>query len=84
MLSTLQSLGFRVYGGENAPYIWMKTPDGCSSWEFFDALLFGAQVVCTPGVGFGPSGEGYVRFTAFGTKEKTDEALERIAKWSNK
>ncbi len=84
MLSTLQSLGFRVYGGENAPYIWMKTPDGCSSWEFFDALLFGAQVVCTPGVGFGPSGEGYVRFTAFGTKEKNDEALERIAKWSNK
>lgn len=84
MLSTLQSLGFRVYGGKNAPYIWMKTPDGCSSWEFFDALLFGAQVVCTPGVGFGPSGEGYVRFTAFGTKEKTDEALERIAKWSNK
>ncbi len=84
MLSTLQSLGFRVYGGENAPYIWMKTPDGCSSWEFFDALLFGTQVVCTPGVGFGPSGEGYVRFTAFGTKEKTDEALERIAKWSNK
>jgi len=62
----------------------MKTPDGCSSWEFFDALLFGAQVVCTPGVGFGPSGEGYVRFTAFGTKEKNDEALERIAKWSNK
>jgi len=84
MLLTLQSLGFQVYGGKNAPYIWMKTPDGCSSWEFFDALLYGAQVVCTPGVGFGPSGEGYVRFTAFGTKEKTDEALERIAKWSNK
>ena len=84
MLLTLQSLGFQVYGGKNAPYIWMKTPEGCSSWEFFDALLYGAQVVCTPGVGFGPSGEGYVRFTAFGTKEKTDEALERIAKWSNK
>ena len=84
MLLTLQSLGFQVYGGKNAPYIWMKTPDGCSSWEFFDALLYGAQVVCTPGVGFGPSGEGYVRFTAFGTNEKTDEALERIAKWSNK
>ena len=84
MLLTLQSLGFQVYGGKNAPYIWMKTPEGCSSWEFFDALLYGAQVVCTPGVGFGPSGEGYVRFTAFGTKEKTDEALERIAKWLNK
>ena len=53
-----------------------------SSWKFFEELLYGAHVVCTPGVGFGPSGEGYVRFTAFGTHESTDEALERIKKWT--
>ncbi len=81
MLKTLRSLGFRVYGGENAPYIWMKTPEGSNSWQFFEELLYGAHVVCTPGVGFGPSGEGYVRLTAFGTHENTDKALERINKW---
>lgn len=82
MLATLRRLGFECYGGENAPYIWMHTPDGTSSWQFFEQLLYGANVVCTPGVGFGPSGEGYVRFTAFGSHEHTDEALHRIEMWS--
>ena len=82
MLATLRGLGFECYGGENAPYIWMRTPDGMGSWQFFEALLYGANVVCTPGVGFGPSGEGYVRFTAFGSHEKTDEALSRIEQWN--
>ena len=93
MLTTLRSLGYEVYGGENAPYIWMRVPDGfqkeggtlqTSSWRFFENLLYGANVVCTPGVGFGPAGEGYVRFTAFGSHEKTDEALSRIEAWSKK
>ena len=81
MLTALRSLGFQVYGGENAPYIWMKTPEGSSSWQFFEEMLYGAQVVCTPGVGFGPSGEGFVRLTAFGTHENTVAALDRIARW---
>lgn len=81
MRSTLAKLGFQVYGGVNAPYIWMKTPEGMGSWKFFDELLYGANVVCTPGVGFGPSGEGYVRFTAFGSHESTAEALRRIENW---
>ena len=81
MLDTLRSLGYECYGGENAPYIWMRTPDGKSSWQFFEELLYGAHVVCTPGSGFGPSGEGYVRLTAFGSHESTAEALERIKKW---
>jgi LL-diaminopimelate aminotransferase len=84
MLQTFRELGFEVYGGENAPYVWMRTPNGTPSWQFFEAMLYGAQVVCTPGVGFGPSGEGYVRFTAFGTHEQTEEALERIRKWNGK
>lgn len=84
MLTTLRSLGYECYGGENAPYIWMRTPGGQGSWEFFESLLYGANVVCTPGVGFGPSGEGYVRFTAFGSRENTDEALRRIAEWSKR
>ena len=78
MLETLRALGYECYGGENAPYVWMRTPDGMDSWKFFETLLHGANVVCTPGVGFGPAGEGYVRFTAFGTHEKTEEALMRI------
>ena len=82
MLKRLRALGFEVYGGENAPYIWMRTSEGMGSWQFFEALLYGANVVCTPGVGFGPSGEGYVRFTAFSSHEKTEEALDRIEKWS--
>ena len=74
----LKDAGYTVTGGINAPYIWMKTPDGMSSWEFFDELLERANVVGTPGAGFGPSGEGYFRLTAFGTYENTLEALERI------
>ena len=70
--------GLEVYGGENAPYIWAKTPDNIGSWEFFDILLKEAGVVTTPGAGFGPSGEGYIRLTAFSTKENTVGAMERI------
>ena len=76
----LKSAGYTVSGGVNAPYIWMKTPEGMNSWEFFDYLLATANVVGTPGSGFGPSGEGYFRLTAFGTYEKTVEAIERIKK----
>jgi LL-diaminopimelate aminotransferase len=75
----LTALGYKVYGGVNAPYIWLKTPAGTGSWEFFDLLLDKANVVTTPGAGFGPSGEGYVRLTAFGELENVREALERIA-----
>jgi LL-diaminopimelate aminotransferase len=74
----LRAAGFEVYGGENAPYIWVKTPPGLDSWGFFDRLLTEAHVVGTPGVGFGPSGEGYFRFTAFGRRDQTEEAVERI------
>ena len=74
----LQDAGFEVFGGVNAPYIWLKTPDQMTSWEFFDYLLEKANVVGTPGSGFGPSGEGYFRLTAFGTHENTLAALERI------
>ena len=74
----LKEAGYTVYGGINAPYIWLKVPEGLTSWEFFDKLLKEANVVGTPGVGFGPSGEGYFRLTAFGTKENTTEAIERI------
>lgn len=74
----LLSLGYTVYGGVNAPYIWLKVPDGKKSWEFFDSLLQEIQVVGTPGVGFGNKGEGFFRLTAFGTYENTLEALERI------
>ncbi len=78
----LKDAGFSVYGGVNAPYIWMKTPNNLTSWEFFDHLLENVQVVGTPGSGFGPSGEGYFRLTAFGTTENTIEALERIKRMS--
>lgn len=74
----LTAAGFTCYGGVNAPYIWMKTPDKMTSWEFFDYLLDNANVVGTPGSGFGPSGEGYFRLTAFGTHENTKAALERF------
>ncbi len=76
--AALASLGFRVYGGVNAPYIWMKTPGSLSSWEFFDKLLNEVQVVVTPGAGFGPSGEGYLRLTAFNSRENTEKAVERL------
>ena len=74
----LLSSGYKVYGGTNAPYIWLKTPNGMASWDFFDHLLKNAQVVGTPGSGFGPSGEGYFRLSAFGKTEHVKEALERI------
>lgn len=78
----LQSAGYEVSGGINAPYIWMETPKGMSSWEFFDYLLKNANVVGTPGSGFGPNGEGYFRLTSFGSYESTLEAIERIKKLS--
>lgn len=74
----LTAAGFTVYGGVNAPYIWAKTPNGETSWDFFDRLLNDANVVTTPGSGFGPSGEGYVRFTSFNTRENTIKAMEKI------
>ena len=74
----LADAGYEVYGGVNAPYIWLKVPDNKTSWEFFDTLLNEVQVVGTPGVGFGANGEGYFRLTAFGTYENTKEALKRI------
>jgi LL-diaminopimelate aminotransferase len=74
----LTAAGLQCFGGENAPYIWAKTPDGMGSWEFFDLLLDKANVATTPGAGFGPSGEGYIRLTAFGDAEATKEAVERI------
>lgn len=80
IMTGLQEAGYTVSGGVNAPYIWLKTPDKMTSWEFFDYLLENAGVVGTPGSGFGPSGEGYFRLTAFGTYENTVAALERIKK----
>ena len=77
----LEKAGFTCYGGVNSPYVWLKVPDGMTSWEFFDELLEKANVVGTPGSGFGPHGEGYFRLTAFGTKENTIEAIERIKAW---
>lgn len=74
----LKDCGFTVYGAKNSPYIWLKTPDNMGSWEFFDTLLNEIQVVGTPGEGFGPSGEGYFRLTAFGSAENTAAAVERI------
>jgi len=75
---TLTKLGFTVYGGVNAPYIWLKTPNGIGSWEFFDILLNKAHVVGTPGAGFGSAGEGFFRLTAFGTPDNVKEALRRF------
>ncbi len=76
----LKDAGYEVYGGVDSPYVWMKTPDGEDSWGFFGRLLKEAGVVGTPGAGFGPSGEGYFRLTAFGTRENTQKAMERIKK----
>jgi LL-diaminopimelate aminotransferase len=76
----LTAAGLTVYGGRNAPYLWVQTPAGLGSWEFFDRLLREAHVVGTPGAGFGPSGEGYLRLTAFGARDQTEEAVDRIAK----
>ena len=74
----LKNAGYTVYGGVNAPYIWLKTPDNMTSWQFFDHLLEKAGIVGTPGSGFGPSGEGYFRLTAFGNHENTKAAVERF------
>lgn len=79
ILHGLRSAGIQASGGENSPYIWMKAPDGMGSWELFDRLLQEANIVCTPGVGFGPCGEGYIRLTAFGTAEDSAEGVRRIA-----
>ena len=81
MRTELTKLGFQVFGGENAPYLWVKTPNNTPSWKFFEEMLYGASVVCTPGVGFGPSGEGYVRLTSFGEREDCIEAMKRIKEW---
>ncbi len=78
----LTAQGFKVFGGEHAPYLWVKTPHGERSWRFFEQMLYSAGVVCTPGVGFGPSGEGYVRLTAFGKREDCEEALQRLGDWT--
>lgn len=83
MRNALTRLGLKVYGGENAPYLWVKTPGNTDSWKFFEQMLYGAQVVCTPGVGFGPSGEGFVRLTSFGERDNCEEALHRISRWMN-
>jgi LL-diaminopimelate aminotransferase len=74
----LTALGYDVYGGKNAPYIWCKTPKGMGSWKFFDILLQQCQVICTPGAGFGAAGEGFVRFSAFSNRDNCEEALKRI------
>jgi len=74
----LASIGLEVFGGVNAPYIWLKTPNGMDSWSFFDRLLSEANIVGTPGVGFGQSGQGYFRLTAFGSRDNTEKAVERI------
>jgi len=76
---SLTTLGYKVYGGVNAPYIWIKTPDGLSSWDFFDRLLQKANMVGTPGAGFGPAGEGYFRLSAFARPANVKEAMERFA-----
>ena len=78
-LEGTRRVGLEAYGGEDSPYVWLRTPEGCGSWDFFARLLTEAGVVCTPGVGFGPCGEGYVRLTAFNTHEATREAMERLA-----
>ena len=78
ILKGLSEAGYEVSGGVNAPYIWLRTPGNMTSWEFFDHLLEKANVVGTPGSGFGPMGEHYFRLTAFGDREKTIEAVERI------
>ena len=76
----LSAAGFTTFGGVNAPYVWLKTPDGKDSWQFFDELLTKTNVVGTPGSGFGACGEGYFRLSAFGVREKVEEAITRITK----
>jgi LL-diaminopimelate aminotransferase len=80
---SLTETGYTVFGGENAPYVWMQTKNNMSSWDFFDKCLNEAHIVCTPGSGFGPSGEGYVRFSAFNDREKVEEATKRLKVFEN-
>lgn len=80
MREGLAKAGFEIYGGVNSPYVWLKVPDGLTSWQFFDTLLGQAQVVGTPGSGFGSCGEGYFRLTSFNTRENTQKAVERIVR----
>ncbi len=75
---TMSKAGFTVFGGENSPYIWVKSPNGEGSWELFGKCLSEAHISCTPGVGFGDAGEGYIRLTGFNTRENTKEAMRRI------
>lgn len=84
MREALTEVGLKVYGGVDAPYIWLKTPDGVGSWQFFEQLLTEINVVSTPGVGFGPAGEGFIRLTAFGNREDCEEAMARIKSWMKK
>jgi LL-diaminopimelate aminotransferase len=81
----LTKMGFQVFGGINAPYVWFNSGRGINSWDLFDKLLHEAHVVGTPGSGFGPSGEGYFRFSSFATHENVLKALERLKnlKWNN-
>ena len=74
----LVNAGFKVFGGENAPYVWLKCPIGVSSWEFFDEILKKAHVITTPGVAFGENGEGYIRISAFGHRENIEKAVKSI------
>lgn len=81
MRETLTEVGLKVYGGIDAPYIWFQAPEGIDSWTYFEQLLNQIHVVSTPGVGFGPAGEGYIRLTAFGNREDCEEAMYRLKKW---
>ncbi len=74
----LEGIGLTCFGGDNAPYVWVKTPAGTDSWAFFDKLLSECHVVGTPGAGFGPSGEGYFRLSAFGHRDNIEQAVQRI------
>ena len=84
MKQELETAGLTTFGGVNAPYIWIKTPNEMTSWDFFDKMLNEANVVGTPGIGFGPSGEGYYRLSAFGERENCLEAMQRIKNWLKK
>lgn len=78
MKKMLSKTGIQFFGGDNAPYLWVKAPGNQTAWKFFDKLLYEAHVVSTPGVGFGPSGEGYVRLTSFGDRHQCEEGIRRI------
>ena len=80
MKNKIQEIGLNVWGGIDSPYLWVKTPNGESSWKFFERMLYEANVIVTPGIGFGPGGEGFVRMAAFCSMEESEAALERIAR----